>query len=139
MPVWRHGSPAEAQQPCGNRIAVPDGLKPMQRGVKFLCVITFYGTGRSPISFISKPRHNGAQSLEGRQAGERLCGLDEEGMMPREAFQSCNEKKSATRAARTNIGRQLRANYAPDLAKPLPQRLVELLRRLAERDDKAPC
>ena len=59
--------------------------------------------------------------------------------MPREAFQSRHEKKSATRAVRTNIGRQLRANYAPDLAKPLPQRLVELLRRLAERDDKAPC
>src|ERR1700694_6013338 len=129
MPVWRHGSPAEAQQPYENRIALPDGPKPMQRGVKFLCVITFCGTGRSPISFISKPRHNGAQSLQGRQAGERLCGLEEEGMMPREAFQSPHEKKSAARAVRTNIGRQLRAKYAPDVVKPLPQHLVELLHR----------
>ena len=59
--------------------------------------------------------------------------------MPREAFQSPHEKKSATRAVRTNIGRQLRAKYAPDVVKPLPQHLVELLHRLAERDDKASC
>ncbi len=59
--------------------------------------------------------------------------------MPREIFQSPQEKKSATRAIRTNIGRQLRANYAPDVAKPLPERLTELLRRLAEHDDKAAC
>lgn len=62
-----------------------------------------------------------------------------EGMMPREIFQSPKEKNSAARAIRTGIGRQLRATYAPELAKPLPERLIELLRRLAERDDKAPC
>lgn len=59
--------------------------------------------------------------------------------MPREIFQSPQEKASAARAIRTNIGRQLRANYAPDVVKPLPRRLADLLRRLAERDDKAPC
>jgi hypothetical protein len=59
--------------------------------------------------------------------------------MPREIFQSPREKTSAARAIRTNIGRQLRASYAPELTKPLPQRLTELLRRLADRDDKAPC
>jgi hypothetical protein len=59
--------------------------------------------------------------------------------MPRETFQSPQEKKSAARAIRTNIGRQLRANYAPDLQKPMPQRLLELLHRLAESDDKARC
>ena len=56
--------------------------------------------------------------------------------MPREIFQSSQEKKSARRAIRTNLGRQLRASYAPDVAKPLPKRLADLLRRLAERDDK---
>jgi hypothetical protein len=60
-------------------------------------------------------------------------------MMQRETFQSPKEKTSAARAIRTNLGRQLRASYAPELAKPLPQRLTELLRRLAERDDRAPC
>jgi hypothetical protein len=55
--------------------------------------------------------------------------------MPREIFQSPKEKTAATRAIRSNIGRQLRATYAPELAKPLPERLTELLRRLAKRDD----
>lgn len=59
--------------------------------------------------------------------------------MPREIFQSPQEKKSARRAIRTNLGRQLRASYDPDLARPLPKRLAELLRRLAECDDKALC
>jgi anti-sigma factor NepR-like protein len=59
--------------------------------------------------------------------------------MPREPFQSAKEKTSESGAIRSNIGRQLRTTYAPDVAKPLPKRLVELLRRLAERDDKAPC
>lgn len=59
--------------------------------------------------------------------------------MPREIFQSPKEKNSEARAMHTGIGRQLRATYAPDLAKPLPERLIELLRRLSERDDKAPC
>ena len=59
--------------------------------------------------------------------------------MPREIFQSPKERNSAARAMRANIGRQLRATYAPDLAKPLPERLIKLLLRLAERDDKAPC
>jgi hypothetical protein len=58
--------------------------------------------------------------------------------MPRE-FQSSQEKKSAARAIRADIGRQLRASYAPELAKPLPQRLTELLRRLAKTDGKAAC
>ncbi len=59
--------------------------------------------------------------------------------MPREIFQSPKEKTAATRAIRSNIGRQLRATYASELAKPLPERLTELLRRLAKRDDKAAC
>jgi hypothetical protein len=59
--------------------------------------------------------------------------------MPRDVFQSPKEKDAASRAIRANIGRQLRSNYAPDLAKPLPKRLMELLRRLAERNDKAAC
>ena len=59
--------------------------------------------------------------------------------MLREPFQSPKEKTSAARAIRTKIGRQLRASYAPDVAKPLPKHLAELLRRLAARDDKEPC
>jgi hypothetical protein len=58
--------------------------------------------------------------------------------MPRETFQSPQEKSSAARAIRTHLGHQLRATYKPELEKPLPQRLADLLRRLTERD-KAIC
>jgi hypothetical protein len=56
-------------------------------------------------------------------------------MSPR-VFQSSREKTSSTRAIRSQIGGQLRARYELDLAKPLPVRLLELLRRLGDRDDK---
>jgi hypothetical protein len=56
--------------------------------------------------------------------------------MPRETFQSREEKTSAVRSIRSTIGRQLQAVYAPELKKPLPQRLADLLRRLAERNGK---
>jgi hypothetical protein len=53
------------------------------------------------------------------------------------AFQSSREKAVSTRAIRSQIGGQLRVRYKPDLTKPLPTRLLELLRRLGERDDKS--
>jgi hypothetical protein len=57
--------------------------------------------------------------------------------MPRETFQSQEEKTSVARSIRSTIGRQLQAVYAPQLKKPLPQRLADLLRRLADRNGKA--
>ena len=56
--------------------------------------------------------------------------------MPRDNFQSPKEKTSAACAIRASIGRQLRATYAPEVSEPLPQPLLELLRRLSDRDDK---
>jgi hypothetical protein len=45
------------------------------------------------------------------------------------------EKSSATREAQWLIGQKLGAYY--DLAQPMPDRLVELLRQLAQRIDKS--
>jgi hypothetical protein len=51
-------------------------------------------------------------------------------------FQSRAEKASESSAIRARIGRQLRATPEPDLEEPLPARLTELLRRLAQRDKR---
>jgi hypothetical protein len=56
-----------------------------------------------------------------------------EGVMPA-SFQSPREKIAESSAIRSQLGRELRAAYEPDLKTPIPQRLRALLCRLAQRD-----
>jgi Anti-sigma factor NepR len=44
------------------------------------------------------------------------------------------EKAASTREIRGLIGRQLKAHY--DLTEPIPDRLAELLKQLAQRSDE---
>jgi hypothetical protein len=43
----------------------------------------------------------------------------------------CSEKKACISAAQHSIGEKLRATYGPLVTEPIPDRFVELLRRLA--------